>query len=504
MPHCFHPILALVALALCAPARAQTEDLPRVGVLDLTSENVPPAEVRLLSDRLRVELFKTGQFTVIERQQMENILKEQGFQQSGCTATECVIEVGQLLGVEKMVAGSVGQVGAVYTISLRVINVGSGALERTAVRDCRCTIEDILTTTIAQAAAELAGTTVAVTTPLRREEGVGMLYIASNPPGAQIILDGRPRREVTPATLDRLPAGEHILRLLKEHLVAEQQVTIIRDDLVKLTIELHPGTGSLFVTSETLEAEVVVDGQRAGTTPLLLKDIVAGPHTVRVARADYLTWEDQVVVPFSERANVPAILQPCGYLDALVEPAGATISVDGKPLGRSPVSRVPLAVGEHRVVAALANYDSLEWIVNVTQGQAAPLRATLLVQATLASLAPTPRPPVLQPKPEPRLPVPERKTSVKSTFRWLSLAVGVAALGVGYKFNRDAKGAYDEAQSAYASYRYATNTNDAISYRWDVNDALERGRRAAKKRNIFYGIGGAGLTLGIILSIPSR
>lgn len=149
-------LLIPLAILSSVSAFAQTQDLPRVGVLDLTSENVPPAEVRLLSDRLRVELFKTGQFTVLERQQMENILKEQGFQQSGCIATECVIEVGQLLGVEKMVAGSVGQVGAVYTISLRVINVGTGALERTATRDCRCTIEDILTTTIAQVAAELA------------------------------------------------------------------------------------------------------------------------------------------------------------------------------------------------------------------------------------------------------------------------------------------------------------------------------------------------------------
>jgi hypothetical protein len=151
-------LLALALLPLWAPARAQTTDLPRIGVLDLTSENVPPAEVRLLSDRLRVELFNTGQFTVVERERMEEILREQGFQQSGCTATECVVQIGRLLGADKMVAGSVGRVGEMYTISLRIVNGETGALERTAVKDCRCSIEDVLTTSIAQVAAELAGT----------------------------------------------------------------------------------------------------------------------------------------------------------------------------------------------------------------------------------------------------------------------------------------------------------------------------------------------------------
>ena len=34
---------------------------------------------------------------------MEQILVEQGFQQSGCTTNECMVEVGKLIGVENIV-----------------------------------------------------------------------------------------------------------------------------------------------------------------------------------------------------------------------------------------------------------------------------------------------------------------------------------------------------------------------------------------------------------------
>ena len=357
----------------------QTQELPRVGVLDLTSENVPAAELRLLSDRLRIELFNTGQFLVLERQRMEEILKEQGFQQSGCVETECVVEVGQLLGTQKMVAGSVGRVGEVYTISLRSINVETGVLERTAVKDCRCSLEEVLTRSIAQVAAELAGTAV-VTTPLPRSEGVGMLYISSTPLGAQIVLDGRPQREVTPATLTQLPAGEHIIRLVKENLIAEERVTVVRDDLVKVSPTLRPGLGSLFINSSPPEAQVAIDGKACDPTPVLIREIAPGPHTVRVTKADYLPWEDQVVVELGKQTTVPIVLQPCGYLSIQIMPLllpNAVVEVDGREARRGGFFRSLIAPGEHRVVVRLAGHDSLVQTVAIAQGQAKAVRVTM-------------------------------------------------------------------------------------------------------------------------------
>ncbi len=99
-----------------------------IAVIDFEARNISAGEVATLTDRFRDELTKTNQYTVIERGKMEEVLREQGFQQSGCTSDECVVEVGQLVGVQQMVGGSIGKVGNVFTLSARIINVESGTI----------------------------------------------------------------------------------------------------------------------------------------------------------------------------------------------------------------------------------------------------------------------------------------------------------------------------------------------------------------------------------------
>ena len=99
-----------------------------IAVLDFDVNNVSQSDVRALSDRLREELFKTKEYKVLERGLMEEIMKEQGFQQAGCTSNECIVQVGQLTGVQKMVGGSVSKVGNVYSVSSRIIDVETGEI----------------------------------------------------------------------------------------------------------------------------------------------------------------------------------------------------------------------------------------------------------------------------------------------------------------------------------------------------------------------------------------
>ena len=72
----------------------------RIAVLDLQGEGVSKSAAKTLTDRLRSKLVNTGAFHVLERDQMDEILGEQGFQQSGCVSDECLVEIGRLVGVE--------------------------------------------------------------------------------------------------------------------------------------------------------------------------------------------------------------------------------------------------------------------------------------------------------------------------------------------------------------------------------------------------------------------
>ena len=109
-----------------------TQDIT-IAVLDFEGKGVPGTDAGNLTDRLRDEIFKTGSYVVLERGKMDEVLSEQGFQQSGvCESSECAVEVGRLLGVQQMVAGSIGKVGTVYTVSARIFDVETGEIINSA------------------------------------------------------------------------------------------------------------------------------------------------------------------------------------------------------------------------------------------------------------------------------------------------------------------------------------------------------------------------------------
>ncbi|MCK9484375.1 MAG: SUMF1/EgtB/PvdO family nonheme iron enzyme [Candidatus Marinimicrobia bacterium] len=127
-----------------------------IAVIDFEGKNVSKADASALTDRLRLELFLTGKFVVLEREKMDAILKEQQFQLSGCTSDACAVEVGQLLAVEQMVAGSVSKVGQTYSVTARLIDVAKGNLISGGKCDLKGDIGDVMTCLNA-VAAQLAG-----------------------------------------------------------------------------------------------------------------------------------------------------------------------------------------------------------------------------------------------------------------------------------------------------------------------------------------------------------
>ena len=104
---------------------------PTVAILDFEGQNVSAAEVQTLTERMRTEIGNTNAVRLIERKAVEKIMQEQGFQQTGCTTDECAAEVGQLLGVQFMVSGTIGKMGKSYTIDAKMFSVETGETVRT-------------------------------------------------------------------------------------------------------------------------------------------------------------------------------------------------------------------------------------------------------------------------------------------------------------------------------------------------------------------------------------
>ena len=109
---------------------AQEETRSTVAILDFEGQGIGVQEVQTLTERMRTEIGNTNAVRLIERKAIESIMAEQGLAQSGCVSDECAAEVGQLLGVQFMINGSIGKLGDSYTIDVKMFSVETGATER--------------------------------------------------------------------------------------------------------------------------------------------------------------------------------------------------------------------------------------------------------------------------------------------------------------------------------------------------------------------------------------
>lgn len=129
----------------------------QVAVEDLSAQGVSSSDASILSDRLRSELLGTGVFRVMERGQMDKVLREQAFESSGaCEGGQCAIQLGRLLSVDRLVVGSVGRIGAVYTLQVRLLDVTTGEVLASATEDRSGPIDGLLTKSIPAIAKRLA------------------------------------------------------------------------------------------------------------------------------------------------------------------------------------------------------------------------------------------------------------------------------------------------------------------------------------------------------------
>src|SRR3989339_681357 len=125
------------------------QDYPYEAVFD--DDNIKQG----LADTLTTSFYKTKIFTVLERSKMNEIIKEQKFQLTGCTKTECAVEIGKILNVKYMVVGSIAKIGKEYTVNIRIVSVESSEV---VIADMeKCSNETELIDTIKKVVENISG-----------------------------------------------------------------------------------------------------------------------------------------------------------------------------------------------------------------------------------------------------------------------------------------------------------------------------------------------------------
>lgn len=149
----------IAAASDSAKSKAKVTRIPVVAISSLDPKGgVTSEEAGIIADNLAAQLQQSGIFRVMERSQMDQILKEQNFQQSGaCDGSQCAVEMGKLLGIDCMVVGSIGKIGTIHSMSLRLVDVGTGEALRTSSLNRKGGLEDVLTELLPMAVSDLTG-----------------------------------------------------------------------------------------------------------------------------------------------------------------------------------------------------------------------------------------------------------------------------------------------------------------------------------------------------------
>jgi hypothetical protein len=134
------------------------------------------------------------------------------------------------------------------------------------------------------------------------------------------------------------------------------------------------GMGTLVVQTNPTGATVEVDGQPRGATPLSLS-LSPGRHTLKLANEGNVRSMPITIVAgsqVSQLIELPRAASLLGELQVRTDPAGAQVTVDGHPYGRSPLTVEGLSPGVHSVL--LENeFGSMTQEVKIEAGTTASL-----------------------------------------------------------------------------------------------------------------------------------
>lgn len=195
----------------------------------------------------------------------------------------------------------------------------------------------------------------------------GRLEVSSELDEIEVLIDGE-LAGMAPGAIEEISRGAHVFEFRKYRYFPESREIEIEGlgRTQAAEVSLDPAWGQMEITSEPAGAEVLIDGELVGVTPLTAEVLETGTM-LQVAKRGYKTWEDQVFVKAGTSEAHPLIemIVADGTLEVHSSPSGANVSVGGTFRGTTP-ARIELSpLSDHRVELFLEGYSTASRTVQV-------------------------------------------------------------------------------------------------------------------------------------------
>ncbi len=213
---------------------------------------------------------------------------------------------------------------------------------------------------------------------IKLKPNFGFISVATLPEsGASVFIDDIKLTQPTPCTSDSLLVGEHKVRVEREmYQPEEKRIKVEAEKTSPVNLTLIP-TFAEVAFNLPPEASLFLNGEKVATGNWKTR-LTKGVYTVEARRDKHITAKKDIDVVEGENQIID--LQPIliyGSLDVETNPPGATITINGLEMGKTPESFNTLLIGDYEIKLDRPDYKSLIKNVSVSEGKNTIVKETL-------------------------------------------------------------------------------------------------------------------------------
>ncbi len=177
----------------------------------------------------------------------------------------------------------------------------------------------------------------------------GRLSVLTDPPGARVSIDGRPRG-VSPLVVEDLIAAEHMVSVTSGTASAQRTVTlsngVAKELMFSLPRSAAPLAGWIAVTSP-FPVDVIEGNEMIGASGAKIM-LAAGKHVLVLRRQDVGYEEGRTIDIVAGLVASVTVIPPKGRLNVNARP-WADVLIDGAAVGQTPLANIEVAAGPHEI-----------------------------------------------------------------------------------------------------------------------------------------------------------
>lgn len=332
---------------------------PNIAVFPFYDANAQAKEVefgRTVSAMLATALRSKTNFIVLERSELDRYITKDSPGMSGITR-ELTESLSKIYQIEVILSGDVSLINNTLHIDARLVDAHTSkivvALYSTCqdLKNIRLVVEGL--------AAQLEQTYL--------RQWMGSITITSQP-SSEVYLDDKYLGETDqnkPLEIKNMLEGIYHLKFVRGGFYDwEGDITVLAKMERSVTVSLIAKPGSMNIYSEPKGAQIFVDNNFMGETPMSLKTVAEGEHEIRLVKNNYQEWTQKVFVRSFQPTDVKATLEVSpGILSINTNPPGASIYFKGRNIAKTPHTLTNLSPGEVVLQLDKEGYES--WTTSV-------------------------------------------------------------------------------------------------------------------------------------------